>query len=73
MAEEGKKPGFFKRTASRVTRFFKELQGELKKVVWPSKKKVINNTGIVIIFVVIASLGIGGMDFVFNALVNLFV
>lgn len=73
MAEESKKEGFFKRTASRFTRFFKDLKGEMKKVVWPSKKQVINNTGIVIVVVLIASAGIGFVDFVFNTLVSLFV
>lgn len=28
-------------------RYFKELKSEMKKVVWPTRKKVINNTGIV--------------------------
>lgn len=72
MAEESKKPGFFKRTASSVTRFFRDLKGEMKKVVWPSKKQVVNNTGIVIVFVILASVVIGIMDFVFNSLVALF-
>ena len=30
-----------------IRRYFKELRSEMKKVVWPTKKKVINNTGIV--------------------------
>ena len=30
-----------------LKRYFKELKSEMKKVVWPTKKKVINNTGIV--------------------------
>ena len=33
-----KKPGFFKRIASGIKRFFKDTKSELKKVVWPSKK-----------------------------------
>ena len=43
MADE-KKPGFFKRIASGIKRFFKDTKSELKKVVWPSKKTVLNNT-----------------------------
>ena len=71
MAEE-KKAGFFKRIASSTTRFFKDLKGEMKKIVWPSKKQIINNTGVVIGVVIIAAIAVGGLDFVLNALVRLF-
>ena len=71
MAEE-KKAGFFKRIASSTTRFFKDLKGEMKKIVWPSKKQIINNTGVVIVFVIISAIAVGGLDFVLNALVRLF-
>lgn len=40
-----KKPGFI----DRVKRFFRDIKGEVKKIVWPSKKQVINNTVIVVI------------------------
>ena len=43
MADE-KKVSF----AAKISRFFKDLKGEMKKIVWPSKKQIINNTGIVI-------------------------
>ena len=71
MADE-KKPGFFKRIASGIKRFFKDSKCEMKKIVWPSKKTVLNNTGIVIIVLAAFSVGIGVIDFIFNALVGLF-
>ena len=71
MADE-KKPGFFKRIASGIKRFFKDTKSELKKIVGPSRKTVLNNTGVVIIVLVISSVGIGIIDFIFNALVGLF-
>ena len=71
MADE-KKPGFFKRIASGIKRFFKDTKSDLKKFVWPSRKTVLNNTGVVIIVLVISSVGIGIIDFIFNALVGLF-
>ena len=40
MAETAKKPNIFQRWA----RSFKDMRGEMKKVVWPTKKQVINNT-----------------------------
>ena len=71
MADE-KKPGFFKRIASGIKRFFKDSKCEMKKIVWPSKKTVLNNTGIVIIVLAAFSVGIGVIAFIFNALGGLF-
>lgn len=71
MAEEAKKEGFFKRTAAKAVKFFKDLRGEMKKIVWPSKKQVLNNTGIVIIVVVISSVLVGCLDFILHGFVAL--
>lgn len=49
MAETAKKPNIFQRWA----RSFKDMRGEMKKVVWPTKKQVINNTLIVLAVVLI--------------------
>ena len=35
------------------SKFFKEVKSELKKVVWPSGKQVINNTLIVLALVIL--------------------
>lgn len=48
-----KKPNFFVRTWKRTSKFFREMRAELKKVVWPSFKQVVNNTGVVIVTVLI--------------------
>ena len=63
-----KKPSFI----SKVSRFFKDIFGELKKVVWPSKKQVINNTIVVIVVVIISSLGISLIDYFFGLIIKLF-
>ncbi|MGI5893959.1 MAG: preprotein translocase subunit SecE [Candidatus Merdivicinus sp.] len=47
-----KKDGFLKK----ASRFFRDLNSEMKKVVWPSKKQVLNNTGVA--FVMMGSVGI---------------
>jgi preprotein translocase subunit SecE len=39
-----KKPGF----GQKASRFFRELKSEIKKIVWPSKKTVFNNTIVVL-------------------------
>ena len=46
-----KKDGFFKK----VTRFFRDLRGEVKKVVSPDKKKVLNNS--VAVLVIMGAVG----------------
>ena len=73
MAENVKKtkgPGFLKK----IGRFFKDLKGEAKKVVWPSKKQVINNTLIVLAAMLVVGLFIWGLDsvlgFVFQTLLK---
>lgn len=63
-----KKPGFF----VRMKKYFKDLKSEIKKVVWPNKKQVINNTSIVIAFLIVSSIIIGAFDFVINMVVGLF-
>ena len=71
MADE-KKPGLLKRIASKLYRFIKDTKGEMTKIVWPSKKTVVNNTGVVILVLAAFSICIGIVDFVFNAVVGLF-
>ncbi len=50
----------------RISRFFKDLRGETKKVVWPSKKQVKNNTLVVLGFMVVASIFVWGLDALFS-------
>jgi len=52
------KVGFF----SRVGRGYRNMRGEMKRIVWPSRKQVINNTGIVLFFMAICAVVIGGFD-----------
>ncbi len=51
---------------SRIVKFFKEVKSEMKKVVWPSRKQVINNTLIVIAVVVIVGVIIAILDSIFQ-------
>lgn len=57
----------------KFTRFFLDAKGEMKKIVWPGKKNVINNTGIVIVVMVIAAIFVGCLDIVTTQLINAFV
>ncbi len=58
------KPSFFKR----VAKWFKDLRSEAKKVVWPAKKQVVNNTIVVIIAVVIVAIFVYILDVTFGTI-----
>ena len=70
MAEKTeKKKGFFagiKRFFKNIAKFFRDTRSEMKKVVWPNKKQVINNTLVVAVVVVVAALFIFVLDTVFG-------
>jgi preprotein translocase subunit SecE len=51
-----------KKQPGKVAKYFKDLKSELKKVVWPSKKKVINNTSVVLGSIVIMGIFVGLLD-----------
>lgn len=53
--------------------YFKELRSEFKKVVWPSRKTVVNNTAVVLISMILSGLVIWGLDSCFAALLNMVV
>ena len=55
----------------RALRFFKEMKSEAKKIVWPSKKQVINNTGIVLIVIALCGVVLWPMDWLLLQLFNL--
>lgn len=65
--ENVKKNGFF----DKVRRYFRDMRAELKKIVWPSKKTVKNNTAVVIATVALSAVIIGGFDTILTVLVNL--
>lgn len=55
----GSKPGFFQR----IAKSFRDLRGEMKKVVWPTKEAVIKNTIVVITVCVLVGVAIWVLDF----------
>ena len=60
------KPGFFKRAA----KWFREMKSELKKVVWPTRKQLINNTVVSVVVMLISALGVWGFDQIARLLVQ---
>lgn len=56
---------------NKIVKYFRDLKSEIKKVVWPSRSQVINNTGIVLVICVICGLVLAGIDLGLSQLVKL--
>lgn len=56
---------------NKVAKYFKDLRGEFKKVVWPSRKTVVNNTGVVLATMVISGLAVWGLDSLYAELLKI--
>lgn len=55
---------------ARVALFVRQVIGELRKVVTPTRRELLSYTGVVLVFVVIMMAIVSGLDFGFSALVN---
>ena len=67
---EVKKENWFKRTWGKIAKYFRELRSELKKVVWPTGKQVVNNVLITLACVVIVGIFIWIFDLGANVVVE---
>ncbi len=63
------KPGVFARAA----KWLREMKSELKKVQWPTRKQVINNTLIVIACVIVVGVFIWVFDFIAGNAIQLLI
>lgn len=52
--------------ANRITAYFREARDELRKVVWPSRQKTLNDTLLVIVISLAVAAFLGAIDFVLN-------
>lgn len=66
-APKEKKPNPF----SRLVRYCKDLKGEFKKIVWPSKKQIINNTLVAVSCMAVVAVLIWLLDWLFISLFSL--
>ena len=65
-----KKPNFFVRVGKRIKKFFKDVVGEMKKVVWTSKEDLKKSTKLVLATVVAVGLAIAVVDTVCSLIIN---
>ena len=57
-----------KKQPGKIGKWFKDLKVEFKKVVWPTKKTVINNTSVVVGVIILSAALVGALDEGFLAL-----
>ncbi|TCP53175.1 protein translocase subunit secE/sec61 gamma [Tamaricihabitans halophyticus] len=60
--DKEKRPSLF----ARLARFFREVVGELRKVIWPTKKQMITYTIVVLVFVAFMVTLVAGLDLAFS-------
>ena len=60
--QKSDKPNIFVRAWSAIVRFFKDLRGETKKIIWPDGKTVLKSTGVVLAVVAVFTVVIWLID-----------
>lgn len=65
--KDDRKPGFFKR----VGKWFRDMKSELKKIIWPTRKSLVNNTLISIGAIVVSGVVLWGLDLLAQGLINI--
>ena len=73
VASKKKDGNIFSRAWKAIKKFFKDVRGECKKVVWPDAKTVIKSTGVVLLCVAVLGVIIWLIDTGLSELVKLLV
>lgn len=60
-----------KKPKKSIVQYFKDAKSEFKKVVWPTRKTVFNNTVVVLTTIVVSGIAIWGLDTLFTFLLQL--
>ena len=64
------KPAKKKKKQSKIVKWFRDMKAELKKVTWPSKKQLINNSAVVIVVEIAAAIVLWVFDTIGSAVVD---
>jgi len=60
--------------SNRIARWFREMRSELKKVVWPTPKQIVNNTFVALTVMTASAIMIWALDFasgqIFQAIIT---
>lgn len=57
---------------TKLSAFLKEVRLEMKKVNWPNRKETVKYTLIIVGVSVVVAAFLGGLDFLFNTILNRF-
>ena len=57
-----KAPAKKKKKQGRISKWFREMRSELKKVVWPTPKQIGNNTVVALVIMLLSAVVIWGFD-----------
>lgn len=68
---ENVKVSKFAKARKKTIRFFKDIRSELKKVIWPTKEQMVNNTLTVLFACLVIGVVIWVVDFGLTKLVEL--
>ena len=66
-----KKENFFSKTGKNVSKFFRDVKSEIKKIVWPTPQATFKSTGVVLVAIIIIGLFIFCLDTVLMNLLGL--
>ena len=55
---------------ARIKKFIKDYRSEIKKIVWPTRQQVIQNTGVVLVAIIFVAAIVGVLDLVFGLGIN---
>ena len=50
----------------RIKKFLRDYKSELKKIVWPTRPQVIQNTGVVLVAIIFVAIVVGVLDLIFG-------
>ena len=73
MSEKAANKNFFSKAGEVIMNFFRGTKAELKRVIWPTRKEIANNTVIVITTVIIVGVIIWALGLLFHYLVRIIV
>lgn len=65
------KGNIFVRMWRAIVRFFKNTRGEVKKIIWPSRKMVWKSTGVVIAVIIVVGAGVWLIDYALSGGIGL--
>lgn len=54
----------------KVVSFFRDVRGEFQRISWPSRVEIIGLTTLVIIMVILLSIYVGVLDFIFRIIIE---